>query len=227
VVNDGSKDGCEKIVEKMIINNQTNRTIKLINKPNGGVSSARNRGIKEANGEYIVFLDSDDMWHPQKLELVFEALKDDSIKFIGHSYTLENNFDKKFNLEKLSKVSFTKLLLKNFAVTPSIIIKKEICEYFDETMTHTEDHELWLRIALKTDVHYLDLPLTTLGRPTMTRGGLSANRWAMRKGELQMYKNIIRYKKSLTLLYPFLVIFSLVKHLRHIIKDYFAKNQHR
>jgi teichuronic acid biosynthesis glycosyltransferase TuaG len=227
VVNDGSKDGCEKIVEKMIINNQTNRTIKLINKPNGGVSSARNRGIKEANGEYIAFLDSDDMWHPQKLELVFEALKDDSIKFIGHSYTLENNFDKKFNLEKLSKVSFTKLLLKNFAVTPSIIIKKEICEYFDETMTHTEDHELWLRIALKTDVHYLDLPLTTLGRPTMTRGGLSANRWAMRKGELQMYKNIIRYKKSLTLLYPFLVIFSLAKHLRHIIKDYFAKNQHR
>ena len=227
VVNDGSKDGCEKIVEKMIINNQTNRTIKLINKPNGGVSSARNRGIKEANGEYIAFLDSDDMWHPQKLELVFEALKDDSIKFIGHSYTLENNFDKKFNLEKLSKVSFTKLLLKNFAVTPSIIIKKEICEYFDETMTHTEDHELWLRITLKTDVHYLDLPLTTLGRPTMTRGGLSANRWAMRKGELQMYKNIIRYKKSLTLLYPFLVIFSLAKHLRHIIKDYFAKNQHR
>ena len=104
---------------------------------------------------------------------------------------------------------------------------KEICEYFDETMTHTEDHELWLRIALKTDVHYLDLPLTTLGRPTMTRGGLSANRWAMRKGELQMYKNIIRYKKSLTLLYPFLVIFSLAKHLRHIIKDYFAKNQYR
>src|SRR5574344_344305 len=67
VVNDGSKDGCEKIVEKMIINNQTNRTIKLINKPNCGVSSARNRGIKEANGEYIAFLDSDDMWHPQKL----------------------------------------------------------------------------------------------------------------------------------------------------------------
>ena len=227
VVNDGSKDGCEKIVEKMIINNQTNRTIKLINKPNGGVSSARNRGIKEASGDWIAFLDSDDMWHPQKLELVFEALKDDSIKFIGHSYTLENNFDKKFNLEKLSKVSFTKLLLKNFAVTPSIIIKKEICEYFDEKMTHTEDHELWLRLALKLEVYYLNLPLTTLGRPQLSQGGLSSNKWAMRKGELKMYKNIIRYKKSLTLLYPFLVIFSLAKHLRHIIKDYFAKNQHR
>lgn len=84
---------------------------------------------------------------------------------------------------------------------------KDLCEYFDENMSHTEDHELWLRIALKTDVYYLNLPLTTLGRPALTQGGLSANRWAMRKGELQMYKNILSYKKSLILLFPFLVLF--------------------
>ena len=227
LVDDCSTDKTLELLNNFKKNNLEYNIIILPLEKNVGAASARNRAWDIAKSYFIAFLDSDDMWHPQKLELVFEALKDDSIKFIGHSYTLENNFDKKFNLEKLSKVSFTKLLLKNFAVTPSIIIKKEICEYFDETMTHTEDHELWLRIALKTDVHYLDLPLTTLGRPTMTRGGLSANRWAMRKGELQMYKNIIRYKKSLTLLYPFLVIFSLAKHLRHIIKDYFAKNQHR
>ena len=68
VINDGSKDGCEKIVEEIILNNQTNRTIKLINKPNGGVSSARNRGIKEASGDWIAFLDSDDIWLPEKLQ---------------------------------------------------------------------------------------------------------------------------------------------------------------
>lgn len=224
VVNDGSKDGCEKIVEQMIEENQTNRVIKLINKKNGGVSSARNIGIKEASGEYIAFLDSDDEWHPQKLELILEVLKDNSRKFLGHGYTLENNFKKQFQLKEPIKISFMKLLLKNFAVTPSIVIQREICEYFDENMTHTEDHELWLRTALKTDVFYVDLPLTTLGRPQLSQGGLSANRWAMRKGELQMYKNIVSYKKSLIPLYPFLVAFSLAKHLRHIIKDYFAKN---
>lgn len=224
VVNDGSTDGCEKIVEEMIESNQTNRIIKLINKPNGGVSSARNRGIKEANGEYIAFLDSDDTWHPQKLELVLKLIKKDSIKFIGHNYTLLNNSEKLFNLKKPIKVSFTKLLLKNFAVTPSIVIKKDVCEYFDENMTHTEDHELWLRTALKTDVFYVDLPLATLSRPQLSEGGLSSNKWAMRKGELQMYKNIISHKKSLILLYPFLVAFSLVKHFRHMLKDFFAKN---
>ncbi|MDY0238202.1 MAG: glycosyltransferase family A protein [Campylobacterales bacterium] len=224
VINDGSSDGCEKIVEQMIEDSQTNRIIKLINKSNGGVSSARNRGIKEASGEWIAFLDSDDMWHPQKLEIISKILEDGSIAFLGHSYTLENNFHKLFEYKKPLKTSFTKLLLKNFAVTPSIVLRKDICEYFDEDMTHTEDHELWLRTALKMDVYYVDLPLTTLGRPQLSKGGLSSNRWAMRKGELQMYKNMISYKKSLFPLYPFLVIFSLTKHLRHILKGFFAKD---
>ena len=226
IVNDGSKDGCEKIVEEIISNNQTNRTIKLINKENSGVSSARNRGIKEANGDWIAFLDSDDVWHPQKLELILKILKDSSIKFLGHSYTLENNFHKLFKYKKPLNISFTKLLLKNIAQTSCIVIRKDICEYFDEKMTHTEDHELWLRTALKTDAYYVDLPLTTLGRPQLSKGGLSSNKWAMRKGELQMYKNIVSYKKSLLSLYPFLVAFSLAKHLRHIIKDFYAKDEY-
>ena len=137
---------------------------------------------------------------------------------------MENNFNQTFKLKQPSKVSFFKLLLKNFAVTPSIVIKKDVCEYFDENMSYTEDHELWLRIALETDVYFLDLSLTVLGRPQLSQGGLSSNKWSMRKGELQMYKNIVRYKKSLIPFYPFLVIFSLTKHLRHMIKDFFAKN---
>lgn len=224
VVNDGSSDGCEKIVENMIFKNQTNRTIKLINKPNGGASSARNTGIKRASGEYIAFLDSDDEWHPQKLEIISKILENDSIKFLGHSHTLQSNFKEHFQIRQPVKISFAKLLLKNFAVTPSIIIKKNICEYFDEAMSHTEDHELWLRIALKTNVYFLDLPLTTLGRPQLSPGGLSANKWAMRKSELKIYTKIVSYKKSLILVYPFLIIFSLVKHLRHIIKGFFCKN---
>jgi glycosyltransferase involved in cell wall biosynthesis len=51
IVNDGSRDGCEKIVEELIINNHTNRIIKLLNKANGGVSTARNYGIKKSQGK--------------------------------------------------------------------------------------------------------------------------------------------------------------------------------
>ncbi len=223
VVNDGSNDGCEKIVEEMILNNKTNRIIKLINKSNGGVSSARNAGIKQAKGEYIAFLDSDDMWHPRKLEIVSKILENNSIKFLGHGYTLQNNFYQEFQIKQPNKISFTRLLLKNFAVTSSIVVNRNICEYFDETMTHTEDHELWLRIALKTNVYFLDLPIVILGRSLLSKGGLSSNRWAMRKGEIKMYKKIAIYKKNLLPLYPFLVAFSLAKHLKHMIGDFFAK----
>jgi len=224
VINDGSTDGCEKLVEDTIANNQTSRVIHLINKPNGGVSSARNRGIQECRGEYIAFLDSDDEWHPQKLEIAIHLMKEKNIDFLGHSYTLEKNFNTISQEKKVTKVSFLQLLLKNFAVTPSIVMKKEICSYFNENMTHTEDHELWLRVALKHDVYYLDLPLVKLGRAELSQGGLSANRWAMRKGEMKMYKNIVMLKKTLIPVFPFLIFFSLMKHVRQILKASFAKN---
>lgn len=223
VINDGSYDGCEKIVEEIIANNQTNRVIKLLSQQNGGVSSARNVGIREARGEYVAFLDSDDIWHPQKLDIVAKILQEKQMNFLGHGFTLKNNFEKIYKLEKTKKISFMMLLLKNFAVTPSVVIRRSECDFFNESMSYTEDHELWLRIALKQSVYYLDAPLVAIGRPQLSEGGLSANKWAMRKGELQMYLNIAKKRKILFLFLPLLLSFSLLKHFRHFIKDLCCK----
>ena len=65
VVNDGSKDKSLKIVESLAINDPR---IKIISSQNNGVSSARNLGIAFASGEFIAFLDSDDLWAPTKLQ---------------------------------------------------------------------------------------------------------------------------------------------------------------
>jgi len=225
VVNDGSTDGCEKIVEEMILNNQTNRIIKLINKPNGGVSSARNIGIKKANGEFIAFLDSDDIWHPQKLEICLKTMGRYAINFLGHNYTLKDNtkiiYD--FGTYKLKKIKTIEIFLRNFAVTPSIVIKRDFIEFFNEDMNYNEDHELWLRLSFKTDIYFLDVPLVMIGRPLLTKGGLSGDKWKMRKGELQMYRNIIKYHKKLIIFYPLLIIFSLGKHLCKMIEQFYFK----
>ncbi|MDK9693367.1 MAG: glycosyltransferase family 2 protein [Sulfurimonas sp.] len=212
LVDDGSFDNTKQRIEAFFKNK--NIAYKYIYQTNRGVSAARNRGIREVRGEYIAFLDSDDMWHPQKLEIVSNILKDASIDILGHAHTFKSNFSNHYGLCVLKKVSFFKLLLKNFATTPSVVIKKKSCGYFDEKMRYTEDHELWLRMALENQLYFCDLPLSVIGREPLSEGGLSADRWAMRKGELQMYKNIVRYKKSLLPLYPFLVIFSLLKHVR-------------
>ncbi len=65
-VNDGSPDSSREIILEYV---RRDSRIRLIDKSNGGVSSARNRGVEEAVGEYVLFLDSDDFIHPQTLEI--------------------------------------------------------------------------------------------------------------------------------------------------------------
>jgi len=221
IVDDGSTDESAKVVEKIIERNHgnENRDIKLIKKLNGGVSTARNVGLKVATGVWISFLDSDDIWHPDKLKIIIKTMVDNNIKFIGHAYTNESAFPTLNKNNKLKKISFSSLLLRNFAVTPSIVIKKDICEKFNESMSHTEDHELWLRIALNHDVYYLDSPLVKLGRPELSAGGLSSDLWKMRKGEIQMFINIAKRKKALIPSVPLLIGFSLLKHARKTITN--------
>ena len=223
IVDDGSDDGSYEVVEEYIAKNG-DLNIKLIKQQNYGVSAARNRAIRESNGEYIAFLDADDMWHPEKLEIIKNTLLfDGSIKIIGHNFTLIDNFSNYYEREDLKKISFYGVLIKNFAVTSSVVIKKEIVEFFNEEMRYTEDHELWLRISLKNDLYYCNLPLVLRQRALLSKGGLSENRWKMRRGEILMYKNIIKYKKRLALFFPFLTIFSLIKHLRVMLKEFFCQ----
>ncbi len=70
IVNDGSTDNSVEIVKQI-----DDKRIKLINQKNGGVSSARNTGIKSASFEYISFLDADDFWDKDYLETVFELIQ--------------------------------------------------------------------------------------------------------------------------------------------------------
>lgn len=84
VVNDGSKDDSLGVLEAAFNNLPENRVLTIINKENGGVSSARNMGIKAAQTEWVAFLDSDDIWFPEKLEKQFEVIAENpDVFFIG------------------------------------------------------------------------------------------------------------------------------------------------
>ncbi|WP_443750142.1 glycosyltransferase family 2 protein [Asticcacaulis solisilvae] len=72
VVDDGSTDTTADIVRAFA---EADNRIRLITKPNGGVGSARNRGLAEAGADFVAFLDADDLWHPEKLETQLDALK--------------------------------------------------------------------------------------------------------------------------------------------------------
>lgn len=218
IVNDGSSDNSVEIIEKFI---QLNPDIKinLISTSNNGVSKARNIGINNASSEYIAFLDSDDKWHPQKLELM-ESLLDDKYSFYGHSSTLENFTKENYKVKKenLKEFGFKDFIIKNRFVTPSVIIKNDKVDFFNESMHYAEDHDLWLRLVNKKRALYLDIPLVKLNRPVLSPGGASSSRWKMRKGEIKMYYNTRKYSLVGKILFPFLIIFSLLKHIKGLVK---------
>ncbi len=133
-VNDGSPDGCSKILDKFAAKD---KRIKIITQENQGLSMARNNGLKEAIGEYIFFLDSDDYVHPQLLEICytlaqkevadmvsFNFQKVELGDFISHrqydinnlEYTITNNplyYQKKRHKHKISVNSWSKLFKKD------------------------------------------------------------------------------------------------------------------
>ncbi len=189
---------------------------------NSGPSKARNRGWDLATGKYIAFLDSDDRFIPEKLEILFDTLKKkENILLLGHSYTTEEHELESYT--DLKKISTLQLLKKNLSSTPSIIVKRDIKERFDTSMRYTEDHDLWLRITQRYDkTYYLDKILTIIGRPVRSKGGLSENLWAMRKGELKMYYKFCKINNNFLLL-PILYMFSITKHGYNLIKDIYGK----
>jgi glycosyltransferase involved in cell wall biosynthesis len=156
VVNDGSTDKGPLIVQSF-----KDRRIRLINKTNGGVSSARNFGIQESEFELIAFLDGDDWWAHDCLEtLVNLSLKYPDAGFWGGQYVQVNKKNELVRLDRFPPISedyfeFNEYL---YAVcSSSIMVKKKVFSvsgYFDEELTHGEDTDMWVRIGMKFKACY-------------------------------------------------------------------------
>jgi glycosyltransferase involved in cell wall biosynthesis len=154
VVNDGSTDNSLKLVEQI-----NDSRIRIINKPNRGVSSARNRGIKEAKSELIALLDGDDLWEHNYLEEMNSLIIDFPDRAIwGCNYDIIDNgkhVERIVNLPILFKGELNDYFdgSKNYPLfwTSSVILKKsKTIEIggFDERITIGEDLDLWFRMIL-------------------------------------------------------------------------------
>lgn len=222
VVNDGSKDNSELLVNEFI-NKHPELKIVLINKPNGGVSSARNLGIKSAKGEYIALLDADDEWLSQKLTLQLDILsKYPEIDFIGSSRNQESVTFPYSVKNGLVNVTLRKLLLKIKPATSTAVFKTSIREtvgFYDETQRYSEDANYWMRISIKHRMVYLPDSLVVTGGGKFNYGvaGLSANVVEMAKGE---QKNILEMFKMRYISLPeflFFYCFALIKYMKRIL----------
>jgi len=149
VIDDGSNDDTYQVVQS--INDSRIRYIRLDRTK--GAAAARNEGILQANGELIAFLDSDDIWMSKKLEMQVNTFLNDDV---GLCYTSILLIDEKGKVVGKHKAThsgyiFKKLLKKNIIGSASSVMVKrnclDKCGLFDESLTHREDYDLWLRIA--------------------------------------------------------------------------------
>jgi glycosyltransferase involved in cell wall biosynthesis len=211
VVNDASTDDTQRILEE-----KYGDRITLINfTVNNGASVARNKGLDRAQGNYIAFLDADDVWHRDKLFLMKTILEaQEGIDFLFHPFTLQDiNTVKIPEGATIYQIPFIKLLLRSGIGTPCVVMKNDRSFRFNDSMRYAEDYDLWLRIAYRHKIHFIDVPLTQIGRPVLSKGGLSANKWAMRKGEIKAFTRLSKLNPLFIGLLPILYTYSFGKHI--------------
>ncbi|MCB9064328.1 MAG: glycosyltransferase family 2 protein [Chitinophagales bacterium] len=205
VIDDASNDDTVSIVE------QYHNVILLRQMENKGPSAARNLGWNAASGDVIAFLDSDDTWHPKKLEVINDILSaNESILYLGHNYTVGKRAELS-SVDTPKQVSYTSILIKNPYQPSCLVVRKSLDLRFNESYRYCEDHELSVRVAYRHHCHWLDMPLTILGRPQLSTGGASGNKWKMRKGELRLYTSVWMQNPLFIIFVPILLIFSLLK----------------
>lgn len=170
VVDDGSTDETKNNLHSFI------NGVQCIYKDNAGPASARNLGIKKSKGEYIAFLDSDDIWLPEKLKLqlgLFSMLPEIELAHSDFTYFDDRGLEKKSEYSEIDKKNFGGnvfyyLVRENFVRTSSVVVKKETLKrvkLFDEELFMSEDYDLWLRITKeKRLVGYINKPLLKVRR---------------------------------------------------------------
>jgi glycosyltransferase involved in cell wall biosynthesis len=195
VVNDGSRAEMTRALEDLL-DRLGDRRIRYLSGPNQGASAARNRGAEAAEGEFIGFLDSDDLWQPLRLERGLQCIDaDPSITLVHTDIDILDARGKTRSrilpgpaLTGLDDAGmFRRVLQENCIATSSVLVRRKAfldVRGFDKALEIIQDKDLWLRLLLAGHrIHYIDEPLVTY---RITPGSLSKNVAQMYRDRLQL-----------------------------------------
>lgn len=223
IVNDGSFDRSAELISSYCIKNP-DMPIRYFYQENRGVSAARNKGILEASGELIALLDSDDIWHSDKLEKQLKAFDENpQIVFLGTGH-LDKPFIRKGHvIRELYKADLIDILWSFFPVTPSVVFRKYAIEkvgLFDENQRYCEDINYYLKFAVCYNYYYLPEKLVDIdiGKEYHGEKGLTSNLQGMHYGEMKNLKELYQSKNISAVMYVFFTMFFNMKYVRRLIK---------
>ena len=223
VVDNGSSDGTLKFLREQY------PKITILTENKIGVSSARNKGIKKSIYQWIALLDSDDAWHPRKLEIQTSML-DSALKEYNLIHTDEVWFRNNKHINQMKKHKkqggyiFDRCLSLCCISPSSVLFKKNILDkvgLFDESLPVCEDYDMWLKICSSEEVLFAQDKLT------YKYGGhkdqLSKSYWGLDRFRIKSIENIIK-NFDLTYKQKKQAKKELIKKLKIIINGAFKRN---
>jgi teichuronic acid biosynthesis glycosyltransferase TuaG len=206
VTDDCSSDGTQQVVEKLVKHDRRVRYFRL--NENSGAAVARNNSIKNANGRYIAFLDADDVWLENKLELQLAFMKahDSAFSFTGYSaYYGDGRFEEKVvDSRTLDRIAHKDLLKKSCTVGCSTVIldRTKLPRIEMVNIRTGQDYALWLMLLRESGqvAHNYKQRLTGY---RVREGSISRNKLKKAKRQWQIYREIeeIRFYESIYLMF--------------------------
>lgn len=207
VIDDASKDGTIEIVEGLMSGDSR---ISLHELPtNQGAGFARNIGIKASKGSYISFLDADDLWMPQKLQIQLDFMEDKHVDVCYSSYELidENGNSLKKQIKALAELPFQKLLRANYIGNLTGIYNAEkLGKIYCPLIRKRQDWGLWLLAVRKSGgAKGIQEPLA---RYRVRKNSISGNKSEMLKYNFRVYKKVLKFSSLKSLFWMVLFLWE-------------------
>lgn len=181
VVDDGSEDGTPSAIHHAYPH------VTVIEQSNLGVSEARNAGLREAGGEWLAFLDSDDVWLPSKLTVQFEALnRRGALASYCEEIWMRNGapINPKVKNIKPEGMIYSDCVARCVLAPSSVVLHRSVLDRvgcFDPSLVVCEDYDLWLRVS----AHY---PVIRIDTPQVIRAGGHTDQLSMRYWGMDQYR---------------------------------------
>lgn len=202
VVNDGSTDQSEGLIKKYM---RPPLNITYVEQMNKGAAAARNAGLRLAKGEFVAFLDADDLWDKDRLAAAIQTMDanpqtglvfSDMRHMVNGALVHASYLHERGYRHLSSGLIYDNLLKENFIFTPTVTLRRDVLKevgYFDEALPIAEDYDLWLRIARQFEALFIDRPLATRRR---IGGNITEDRQAYVQSCIHLRKKLLDVHKE-------------------------------
>lgn len=213
IVDDASADFAA--LEQLVASYRGQLTIKLIPLAvNGGAAQARNMGIDNATCAYIAFLDSDDVWHPEKIAVQYRYMQGHPVNLTAHDYIFDLERQPFAELPELAVqvVDSRRFIWGNPIFTPTVMARKASFIPFDPPFRRVDDYKCWYENLAHGKHHVLSLPLAGGYKPAIGASGLTGSARLMHQSYLEVLRRLRAEEKMPALAYGLTVLCEAVKY---------------